>query len=58
MGKVQCTSRKSVFPKFAGLQDTEKYVQVVYLQERNQNHAYFQIQYVHVNIKNKNISHV
>lgn len=36
----------------------KKYVQVVYLQERNRNYAYFQIQYVHVNISNENISHV
>ena len=42
---------KSVLLKFAGLQ-------VVYLQERNQNHANFQIQYVHVNISDENISHV
>ena len=30
----------------------------MYLQERNLNHAYFQIQYVHVNISDENISHV
>ena len=49
---------KPVLLKFAGLQDLEKYVQVVYLQERNLNLAYFQIQYLHINISDKNISHV
>ena len=48
---------KSVLLKFAGFHDMEKYVQVIYLQERNQNHAYFQIRYVHVNISDENISH-
>ena len=49
---------KSVLLKFAGLQDIEKYAQVVYLQERKLNLAYFQIEYVHRNISDKNISHV
>ena len=49
---------KSVLLKLAGFQDIEKYVQMVHLQERYQNHAYFQIQYVHVNISDENISHV
>ena len=47
---------KSVLIKFASLQGIEKYVQVVYLQEGNQNHAYFQIQYVHIKISDENIS--
>ena len=34
---------KPVLLILVGLQDMEKYVQVVCLQERNQNHAYFQI---------------
>ena len=38
---LMITQGKSVLQKFAGLQDIEKYVQVVYLQERNLNHAYF-----------------
>ena len=33
----------------------EKYVQVVYLQERKQKYAYFQIKYVDANISDKNI---
>ena len=49
---------KSVLLKFPGLQDIEKYVQVVYLQERNLYYAYFQIQYVHINISDENVSHV
>ena len=36
----------------------EKYIKAVHLQERNQNHAYFQIQFDHVNITDENISHV
>ena len=36
----------------------EKFVEVVYLQEKNQSHTYFQIQYINVNISDENISHV
>ena len=49
---------KSVLLTFAGVQGMKKYIQVVYLQEKNQNHTYFQIQYVHTNISDKNISHI
>ena len=48
---------KSLLLNVSGLQDIEKYIQVVHLQRRNQNHAYFQIQYVQINIRDENISH-
>ena len=48
---------KSLLLNASGLQDIEKYIQVVHLQRRNQNHAYFQIQYVQINIRDENISH-
>ena len=37
---------KSVLLKFAGLIDAENYILEVYLQQRNQNRAYFQLQYI------------
>lgn len=37
---------KSVLQKFAGLIDVKNYIQEVYLQQRNQNRAYFQLQYI------------
>ena len=31
---------------------------MIYLQERNQNHVYFQVRYVHLDISEENTSHV
>ena len=49
---------KSVLLTFAGEPDMKKYIQVVYLQEKNQNYTYLLIRYVHINISDKNISHI
>ena len=39
---------QSVFLTFSQLSDLEKYIQTTYLLQRNQAHAYFQIQYIDV----------
>ena len=34
--------------KFSQLNDLEKYIQTIYLSQRNHRHAYFQIQYINI----------